>query len=114
VMPELAGKIKGYSMRVPTMNVAALDLSLSLKRTPSLSELNQCLQEAAQTSGGIMAINSLPLVSSDFIHNPASAIVDTTLTQISGNMVKIVAWYDNEWGYVNRLVDILKRIQAVS
>ncbi len=106
VVPELAGKLDGLSVRVPTLNVSLLDLTVNVGRETSVEEVNQILTNAASGSkGGVFQVNTLPLVSTDFNHNPASSIADVTQTRVAGDMVKILAWYDNEWGFSNRMLD---------
>jgi glyceraldehyde 3-phosphate dehydrogenase len=107
VLPELAGKLNGMSVRVPTPNVSMVDLIVELAKPASAQEVNQSLQEASQnTMVGIVEYCDLPLVSKDFNGNPHSAVVDGPLTMaIGGNMIKVVAWYDNEWAYSCRVVD---------
>jgi glyceraldehyde 3-phosphate dehydrogenase len=107
VLPELNGRLDGFSMRVPTINVSAVDLSFIAARDTSVKEVNQILLDASKGAlAGVLAYNDAPLVSSDFNHNPASAIFDATLTKVSGRLVKVVAWYDNEWGFSNRMLDV--------
>lgn len=111
VMPQLQGRISGYSLRVPTLNVAMVDLSLRLRQMPTVSALHVHMAEAAHDSlQGLLGYCNEPLVSSDFNHRTESAIFDTTQTAINGDMVKIAAWYDNEWGYANRLLDLLSHL----
>jgi len=107
VLPELNGKLDGYAIRVPTINVSVVDLSFVAKRATSADEINQIMKEAATGSlKGILAYNADPLVSVDFNHNPHSSIFDSTLTKVSGGtLVKASAWYDNEWGFSNRMLD---------
>src|SRR5450755_4242564 len=107
VMPELKGKIDGFSIRVPTINVSFVDLSFSAKRATSIQEVNKFMQEAAVGAmRGILAYNEAPLVSIDFNHDAHSASFDATLTKcIDGVLVKVCAWYDNEWGFSNRVLD---------
>ena len=106
VVPELAGKLDGLAIRVPVLNVSLLDLTLNTSRETSVEEVNSILTAAANsTKGGVLKINELPLVSSDFNHNPASSIVDVTQTKVDGNLVKVLAWYDNEWGFSTRMLD---------
>lgn len=105
VLPQLEGKISGGSIRVPTLNVAMVELTLRLEQTPGEDSLNQWLHQQATASGGLIGYNDAPLVSVDFNHRPESAIVDVTQTRVQGDMVQVVAWYDNEWGYANRLLD---------
>ena len=108
VLPELKGKLDGYSIRVPTINVSLVDLTFTAKRPTTAEEVNK-LMSAAAASGpleGVLAYNDAPLVSSDFNHDPHSSIFDATLTKvIDGTMVKVFAWYDNEWGFSNRMID---------
>ena len=111
VVPELDGKLDGLSVRVPTLNVSLLDLTVNVGRETSVEEVNEILEKAASVSkGNIFQVNTLPLVSSDFNHNPASSIADVTQTRVYGDMVKILAWYDNEWGFSNRMIDTASRM----
>ena len=111
VVPVLDGKLDGLSVRVPTLNVSLLDLTVNLSRETSVEEVNEVLTKAAaNTKAGVLKINELPLVSSDFNHNPASSIADVTQTRVFGDMVKILAWYDNEWGFSNRMIDTATRM----
>ncbi|MED5387979.1 MAG: glyceraldehyde 3-phosphate dehydrogenase NAD-binding domain-containing protein [Pseudomonadota bacterium] len=105
VLPALAGKISGHSIRVPTLNVAMVELTLLLDKTPERDSLNQWLQQQSKEASALIGYNDAPLVSVDFNHRPESAIVDATQTRVQGDMVQVVAWYDNEWGYANRLLD---------
>lgn len=106
VMPELKGKMDGFATRVPTVNVSMVDLSFISSRETSVEEVNGILQEAANGYlKGVLAFNDRPLVSSDFNHHPASSIVDAQQTIIQGQLVKVLAWYDNEWGFSNRMLD---------
>jgi glyceraldehyde 3-phosphate dehydrogenase len=107
VLPELKGKLDGFAVRVPTINVSLVDLTFSAKRATSVEEVNKALQQAAAGAmKGILAYNDLPLVSIDFNHDAHSSIFDATLTKvIAGNLVKVCAWYDNEWGFSNRMID---------
>ena len=106
VLPELNGKLDGYAIRVPTINVSMVDLSFVAARETSVEEVNSILKEAAEGPlKGILAYNTDPLVSIDFNHNPASSTFDATLTKVSGNLVKVGSWYDNEWGFSNRMLD---------
>lgn len=111
VVPELAGKLDGLSVRVPVLNVSLLDLTVNVGRDTTVEEVNAILEAAAaKSSNGVFKVNTLPLVSSDFNHNPASSIADVTQTRVFGNMVKILAWYDNEWGFSNRMIDTAARM----
>jgi glyceraldehyde 3-phosphate dehydrogenase len=102
VLPELSGKLDGFAMRVPVLNVSVIDLTFTAKRETSVAEVNDLVRKAKNR---ILQINEDPLVSCDFNHNPASAIFDATQTKVLGKLVKIVAWYDNEWGFSNRMID---------
>jgi glyceraldehyde 3-phosphate dehydrogenase len=107
VMPELKGKLDGFSVRVPTINVSLVDLTFTAGRATSVEEVNRSLQEAAAGAmKGILAYSDAPLVSVDFNHDAHSSIFDATLTKvIGGTLVKVCAWYDNEWGFSNRMID---------
>lgn len=107
VLPELNGKLDGFAMRVPTINVSVVDLSFVSKRATSVEEINQTIKTASQGKlKGILEYSDGPLVSVDFNHNPASSIFDATLTKVSeGTLVKVCSWYDNEWGFSNRMLD---------
>ncbi len=107
VLPHLNGKLDGYAIRVPTINVSIVDLTFVAKRATSAEEVNAAVKQASQGDlKGILEYNQDPLVSSDFNHNPASSIFDSTLTKVSGGtLVKVSAWYDNEWGFSNRMLD---------
>lgn len=112
VLPFMDGRIDGYSMRVPTVNVAAVDLTLQLHTTPTSSEITDAMCTAAESEfKGVLGVCHEPLVSSDFIHRTESSIYDATQTTILGSMVKLTAWYDNEWGYAHRLLDLLETIR---
>ena len=106
VMPELAGKLDGFSMRVPTLNVSVVDLTIKVSRDTSVEEVNKIVLGAStRASNGVLAVNTAPLVSCDFNHHPASSVFDATQTRVIGDLVKVVAWYDNEWGFSNRMLD---------
>jgi glyceraldehyde 3-phosphate dehydrogenase len=107
VLPELNGKLDGYAIRVPTINVSVVDLSFIAARDTTVDEVNSALRAAAESGPlkGILGYNTAPLVSSDFNHDPRSSIFDATLTKVSGRLVKASAWYDNEWGFSNRMLD---------
>ena len=107
VLPELNGKLDGYAMRVPTINVSVVDLSFIARRATTVEEVNNTVKQAAEGEmKGVLEYNTEPLVSIDFNHNPASSIFDATLTKVSeGTLVKASAWYDNEWGFSNRMLD---------
>lgn len=102
VLPELSGKLDGFAMRVPVLNVSVIDLTFTSQRETTVAEVNDIVRKAKSP---ILQINEAPLVSCDFNHNPASAIFDSTQTQVLHKLVKVVAWYDNEWGFSNRMVD---------
>ena len=107
VLPELKGKLDGFAVRVPTINVSLVDLTFSARRATSVEEVNDSLKDAAAARlKGILAYNDAPLVSIDFNHDAHSSIFDATLTKvIDGTLVKVCAWYDNEWGFSNRMLD---------
>ena len=107
VLPHLNGKLDGYSIRVPTINVSIVDLTFVAKKPTTAEEVNAAVKQASETDlKGILEYSSEPLVSSDFNHNPASSIFDAELTRVSGGtLVKVSAWYDNEWGFSNRMLD---------
>ncbi|MGG1660943.1 type I glyceraldehyde-3-phosphate dehydrogenase [Brevibacillus sp. NRS-1366] len=108
VLPELKGKLNGFAMRVPTPNVSVVDLVVELKTNATVDEINNALKEAAEGPlKGILGYSEEPLVSSDYNGNPASSTIDALSTMVlEGNMAKVVSWYDNEWGYSNRVVDL--------
>ncbi|WP_322996356.1 type I glyceraldehyde-3-phosphate dehydrogenase [Castellaniella sp.] len=106
VLPELNGKLDGYAIRVPTINVSIVDLSFVAARATTVDEVNGILKAAAEGPlKGILAYTTEPLVSIDFNHDPASSTVDAALTKVSGSLVKVSSWYDNEWGFSNRMLD---------
>ncbi len=108
VLPKLRGKLDGTAIRVPTINVSLIDLTFSAKRATTVDEINRAMAKAAKGNlKGILEVNDEPLVSSDFNHNPASSIFDLTQTQVvDGRLVRVLSWYDNEWGFSNRMVDV--------
>ncbi len=110
VMPELKGKLDGYSMRVPTPNVSVVDLVALLAKNTTAEEINAALKAAAEGElKGILAYTEDPVVSTDMLHNSNSSIVDGGMTKVlDGNLVKVLSWYDNEWGYSCRVVDLVK------
>lgn len=113
VIPELKGKLDGLAVRVPTINVSCLDLTFVPSRETSIEEINSVITDAANGElKGVMEVNTLPLVSTDFNHNPHSCIFDASQTRVIGNQVKVLAWYDNEWGFSNRMLDTTKAIMA--
>ena len=103
----LAGKLDGFAMRVPVLNVSVIDLTFTVQRETTVKEVNDLVRQAKSK---ILHINDDPLVSCDFNHNPASAIFDTTQTKVLGKLVKVVAWYDNEWGFSNRMLDTAQQM----
>jgi glyceraldehyde-3-phosphate dehydrogenase/erythrose-4-phosphate dehydrogenase len=106
VLPELNGKLDGYAIRVPTINVSIVDLSFIARRDTTVEEVNGILKAASEGElKGILDYNTEPLVSVDYNHNPASSTVDASLTKVSGRLVKVSSWYDNEWGFSNRMLD---------
>ena len=107
VMPELAGKLDGFAMRVPTINVSVVDLTFEAVRDTTVEEVDKILKDASDGSlKGILAYNERPLVSIDFNHDPASSTYESSLTKVmQGRQVKVLAWYDNEWGFSNRMLD---------
>ena len=106
VMPELAGRLDGYAIRVPTINVSIVDLSFIAARDTTVEEVNRIMKAAAQGPlRGILAYCDEPLVSVDFNHDAHSSVFDATLTKVSGRLVKVSSWYDNEWGFSNRMLD---------
>jgi glyceraldehyde 3-phosphate dehydrogenase len=108
VLPELNGKLDGYAIRVPTINVSLVDLSFIAARDTTADEVNAIMKEASESKAlkGILNYNKAPLVSVDFNHDPASSTFDSTLTKVSGRLVKVSSWYDNEWGFSNRMLDV--------
>jgi glyceraldehyde 3-phosphate dehydrogenase len=107
VLPELNGRLDGFSMRVPTINVSVVDLNFVASRPTSIEEVNAVVKAASEGSlAGVLAYNDLPLVSIDFNHNPHSSIFDAGLTRVmEGTLVKVLSWYDNEWGFSCRMLD---------
>ena len=117
VLPELNGKLDGYAIRVPTINVSIVDLTFIAARDTSADEVNAIMKSASEDgplSGGILRYNDKPLVSVDFNHDPASSTFDATLTKVSGRLVKACSWYDNEWGFSNRMLDVTMALMAAA
>ncbi len=114
VLPELNGKLDGFAMRVPTLNVSVVDLTFVAARATSRDEIDAALREASEGAlKGILGINTQPLVSVDFNHNPLSSIYDATQTRVmGGTLVKVLSWYDNEWGFSNRMLDMTLALMA--
>jgi len=108
VLPELNGKLDGFAIRVPTLNVSLVDLAFVARRATTVEEVNNAVKQASESDlKGILEYNKDPLVSIDFNHNPSSSIFDSTLTKVSeGTLVKVCSWYDNEWGFSNRMLDV--------
>lgn len=114
VLPELAGKLDGYAVRVPTINVSLVDLTFNAEKPVSVETINDVILKASQGEmKGIVDYNTQPLVSIDFNHCPASATFDATQTRVIDQLVKIVAWYDNEWGFSNRMLDTAYTMMSV-
>jgi glyceraldehyde 3-phosphate dehydrogenase len=107
VLPQLKGLLDGFAVRVPTINVSLVDLTFTAKRATTVEEINTAVRDAAASGlNGVLAYNTAPLVSIDFNHDAHSSIFDATLTKvIAGTLVKVCAWYDNEWGFSNRMID---------
>ena len=114
VLPHLNGKLDGFAIRVPTINVSIVDLTFVAKKATTVDEVNAAVKKASEGAlKGILEYNTEPLVSSDFNHNPASSIFDSTLTKVSsGTLVKVSSWYDNEWGFSNRMLDAAVALMA--
>ncbi|MDF3982468.1 type I glyceraldehyde-3-phosphate dehydrogenase [Luteibacter sp. PPL554] len=114
VLPELNGKLDGFAMRVPTINVSVVDLTFTASRETTKEEIDAAIHEAANGKlKGILAVNTQPLVSIDFNHNPHSSIYDATQTRVmGGTLVKVLSWYDNEWGFSNRMLDMAKALMT--
>lgn len=109
VLPELAGKLDGFAIRVPTINVSLVDLSFIAARDVTVDEVNTMMKRASEGElKGILGYNDLPLVSQDFNHCPLSSIFEATQTKVIGRLVKVLSWYDNEWGFSNRMLDVTK------
>jgi glyceraldehyde 3-phosphate dehydrogenase len=107
VLPELKGKLDGFAVRIPTINVSLVDLVFTAKRATSVEEINKFVKEAADGAmKGVLAFTDKQLVSIDYNHDPASSTYDSTMTRVSeGTLVKVCSWYDNEWGFSNRMLD---------
>ena len=115
VLPDLNGKLDGFAMRVPTINVSVVDLTFTAKRATTVDEVNAILKAASEGElAGILGYNTLPLVSIDFNHDPRSSVFDSTQTRVSadGKLVKVLSWYDNEWGFSNRMLDTTLALMA--
>lgn len=115
VLPELEGKLDGLAVRVPVINVSLLDLTFQASKATTVEEVNAAIKSAASRFEGVLEINEQPLVSIDFNHNPASSIVDLSQTRVVGSQVKVLSWYDNEWGFSNRMLDtasLMSSLQA--
>ncbi len=113
VLPHLSGRLNGFAMRVPIPDGSITDLTAVLRATPSVEEINTAFQAAADGAmSGIVEYSTDPLVSADIIHNAHSCVFDSQLTMVDGNLAKVVGWYDNEWGYASRTVDIVKKLAS--
>jgi glyceraldehyde 3-phosphate dehydrogenase len=114
VLPELNGRLDGFAMRVPTINVSIVDLSFVSARATTVDEINGIMKSAAAMPGwkGVLGYSDGPLVSVDFNHDAHSSTFDATLTKVSGNLVKVCSWYDNEWGFSNRMLDTTLALMA--
>ena len=113
VLPELDGRLDGYAIRVPTINVSIVDLSFIAARDTTVDEVNAIMKSASEGAlKGILGYNTAPLVSSDFNHDARSSIFDATLTKVAGRLVKVASWYDNEWGFSNRMLDTTVALMA--
>ncbi|MEO5692255.1 MAG: type I glyceraldehyde-3-phosphate dehydrogenase [Usitatibacter sp.] len=114
VLPELNGKLDGFSIRVPTINVSFVDLCFTAARDTTVDEVNAIMKKASESGDlkGILGYNTAPLVSVDFNHDPRSSIFDATCTKVSGRLVKVCSWYDNEWGFSNRMLDTTLALMA--
>jgi glyceraldehyde 3-phosphate dehydrogenase len=111
VMPELKGRLDGMAFRVPTPDVSLVDLVVNLERRASVDEINASFKAASEGAmKGIMGYSEEPLVSVDYVHSPYSSVVDASETRVNGRMAKVLAWYDNEWGYCSRLVDVAEML----
>lgn len=114
VLPELAGRLDGMAVRVPIINVSLVDFTFIAGRETTASEINAIMSSACKAdSFGILELNDLPLVSIDFNHSSASCVFDSTQTKVDGNLVKVLAWYDNEWGFSNRMLDNTKYLMSL-
>ena len=114
VLPELNGKLDGFAIRVPTINVSIVDLTFIAARDTTVDEVNAIMKKASESADlkGILGYNTAPLVSVDFNHDPRSSVFDATLTKVSGRLVKVTSWYDNEWGFSNRMLDVTMALMA--
>ena len=113
MVPELNGKLNGFAVRAPVPTGSVVDLTVECDRETSVEEVNEAMKAAAASGPlkGILEYTEDPIVSTDIVKNPASSIVDSLLTVVmDGTMVKVVSWYDNEWGYSNRIVDLVQRL----
>ncbi len=108
VLPELSGKLSAMAIRIPTANVSLIDFNFIARKNTSTAAINKLMQIASLKNPKVLAFNELPLVSSDFNHHPASSIFDGGQTVAQGKLVKVIAWYDNEWGFANRMLDVIQ------
>ena len=114
VLPHLNGKLDGFAIRVPTINVSLVDLSFNAARDTTVEEVNAIMKKASESGDlkGLLGYSTGPLVSVDFNHDPRSSIFDATLTKVAGRLVKVCSWYDNEWGFSNRMLDVTMALMA--
>ncbi|MGH3424548.1 MAG: type I glyceraldehyde-3-phosphate dehydrogenase, partial [Nocardioidaceae bacterium] len=111
VLPELNGKLDGFAMRVPVVTGSATDLTVTVSRSTTVDEVNQAFRAAADGPlKGFLSYSDAPLVSTDIITDPASCVFDAGMTKVIDDQVKVLGWYDNEWGYSNRLVDVVRLV----
>lgn len=114
VLPDMAGKINGHSIRVPTIDVAGIDVTFQFTKKTTVDEINALLKAQSETAfAGLMGFSDEPLVSSDFIHQPESLVIDSLQTMQAGELFKVFAWYDNEWGYANRMLDMCQKLSTL-
>jgi glyceraldehyde-3-phosphate dehydrogenase type I len=107
ILPELAGLFAAHALRVPTINVSAMQLTIGIAREAGVAEVNRALATAAQNARGILGYTDEPLASCDFNHDPRSGIVDASQTRVAGDLINVLTWFDNEWGYANRMLDVV-------
>lgn len=115
LLPELEGKLSAQAVRIPTVNVSAMDITLHLQQAVTVDDVNAMLKSYAEKNTGVVAFNELPLASIDFNHDVHSCIIDATQTRLSGDrLLKVFIWFDNEWGYANRMLDVARHISTLS
>jgi glyceraldehyde 3-phosphate dehydrogenase len=111
VVPELDGKLDGFALRVPVLVGSVVDLIADVRQDVTIEQINAAVKKAADgPMKGVLVYCDEPIVSSDIVNNPASSIFDSLLTMVKGRMIKVISWYDNEWGYSNRTVDIMQKM----